>query len=666
MLSRALPSLKTSDAMVDRFAYARDLWPRRNLDLRDGNGLSETTPALVAWPTTTEEVASLVRFCAQEQIPVVPFGAGSGVCGAVHPDQRTLIIDLKKMARWRSLDESKPELDIEPGAMGITLEQVLQSKGWTIGHFPSSILCSTAGGWVAGRGAGQCSGRYGKIEDMVAGLEFVDGRGEVHQVRRRINGPDLIPLLVGSEGTLGVITSCALRLHQNPTVRVFTAFSFPSLEAGWNAMKALFQAGLRPAVSRLYDPFDSFIAKSGSAKKKEHIPGVGGSEAGRKVVLKILEHPGLLNKAVEFAGDVVLGWSTLVLIYEGTGEDVREDAERGEKICLSLGAKPMGDGPARKWMQHRYSVSYRMSPIFVDGGFCDTFEVAAPWSKLRALYDGVRHALGKHLFVMAHLSHCYPDGCCIYFTFAGNAQNDQQAREKYDRAWRDAMTAAVEAGGTLSHHHGSGRSKGARMSLELGSEGLWTMRSVMKAFDPAGILNPGNLLPKNEDNIPRTTSLSTISEMQFDADSQLATVPAATTLGQLKTRLAEQGLRAALPDDQNDKTVSDWLAQGAPGPFDPWADPVDHLIAGLEVTLPNGTNLLLRPEPRRASGPDLMSLFVGTQGRLGKLHTVSLRTYASHSPAARVLPYQGERNPAQTTGEKQLWEHIENELVSEK
>src|SRR5262249_5397318 len=143
----------------------------------------------------------------------------------------------------------------------------LNREGFTLGHFPSSILCSTVGGWVAARSAGQASGYYGKIEDMVAALELVTGTGEIVTLERRNSGPNLIPLVVGSEGTLGIVTSATLRLHAAPTSRAFVSWSFPSTEAGWDAMRRIFQAGLRPAVSRLYDPFDAMLARMGGVKK---------------------------------------------------------------------------------------------------------------------------------------------------------------------------------------------------------------------------------------------------------------------------------------------------------------------------------------------------------------------------------------------------------------
>ncbi|HVY47346.1 MAG TPA: FAD-binding oxidoreductase, partial [Minicystis sp.] len=284
--ARALPRVRRSVSSPDKIAYARDLWPRHHLDVRAGR-IAEHRPGLVVWPADVAEVADVVRFCAAEGVPLVPFGAGSGVCAGVLPDARTVVLDLKRLCRWRRLDADAPALEVEAGALGIRLEEDLETKGFTLGHFPSSILCSTVGGWVAARSAGQCSGRYGKIEDMVARLEVVTGTGEVVHLSRRVHGPDVTPLFIGSEGTLGVVTAATLRLHPAPGARAFGGFSFPSLEAGWDALRLMFQAGLRPAVARLYDPFDSFVARMGrrhrwrgGAEREAHAPkppGAGGA-----------------------------------------------------------------------------------------------------------------------------------------------------------------------------------------------------------------------------------------------------------------------------------------------------------------------------------------------------------------------------------------------------
>jgi alkyldihydroxyacetonephosphate synthase len=646
-LAQALPDLRLSASPVDRIAYARDLWPRHHLDVAQGR-IAEHRPALVAWPRDAAEVAAVVRYCAAEGVPLVPYGAGSGVCGGILPDSRTLVLDLKRLDRWRKLDPEAPTLEVEAGALGIRLEEDLQARGFTAGHFPSSILCSTVGGWLAARGAGQCSGLYGKIEDMVSSIECVVGRGEVVRFDRRTRGPDAIPLFIGSEGVLGVITSATLRLHPAPPARAFGAFSFPTVEAGWTAMRDLFQAGLRPAVARLYDPFDSFIARMGSVRrdrrgqpKEKHGPEMPG--AGALALRAVLRAPRLLNEAVDALGDRVFRGATLVLIFEGPAAEADTDLSRAQAVAARHGARALGEEPARHWLAHRYGVSYRQSPVFMAGAFSDTMEVAATWSRLGGLYAAVRAALGRHVFVMAHLSHAYPDGCSIYFTFAGSAPTPAEAEVKYDAAWRAALDAAIGAGGTLSHHHGVGRSKAPRLGAELGA-GVDVIHALRGVFDPAGIMNPGNLLPRETPQ--RRPVAPPPAAPVVDRDAQLVHVAGVATLAEVERALGSAGLSLALGEGAppaGATTVAAWLAAGAPGAPDPWLDPVDHVVAGFTARLGSGVELEVRPAPRRAVGPDLFALFLGTGERAGALTSAWLRGHGRDGP--RPLPTTIERDP---------------------
>jgi alkyldihydroxyacetonephosphate synthase len=490
--------LLTSTNAADRMAYARDLWPRHHLAVRAGNKLTE--PRTIVWPRSTDEVVKLVRWAHERCVPLVPFGAGSGVCAAVLPHAEAIVVDMKRMSAWRHLDPSAPTLDVEAGHMGVPLEERLNRQRLTLGHFPSSILCSTVGGWVAARSAGQASGYYGKIEDMVVALECVTGTGDVLTLHHRAAGPSLVPIVVGSEGTLAIVTSATLRLHPLPDTRAFAAWSFPSTRAGWEAMREMFQRGLRPAIARLYDPFDAMLAKQGSVKKKGVVPSTPGT--GSSVLRTILRRPGAFNTLLEsraFANAV--GGAMLVVIFEG--EAATSGVHVASDIAMRMGAVDEGEAPARKWLEHRYSVSYRQSPAVASGLFVDTMEVAAPWSRLEALYEGVLAAVGPHVFIMAHFSHAYADGCCIYFSFAGSASApgvtwDDACEKTYDRTWRAALDAVVAAGGTIAHHHGVGRSKAPRMTAELGSSGVEVVHALKRAFDPKGILNPGVLVPPIE------------------------------------------------------------------------------------------------------------------------------------------------------------------------
>ena len=261
---------------------------------------------------------------------------------------------------------------------------------------------------------------------------------------------------------------------------------------------------------------------------------------------------------------------------------------------------------------------------------------------------------------MAHLSHAYPDGCSIYFTFAGSAATDAECLARYDAAWKGALDAAVTAGGTISHHHGVGRSKAPRLPAELGA-GVDLVRAAMRAFDPRGVMNPGNLLPEDG---PRTVGPpSTGVALAIDETSLLATVPGAMTLAALDAALAERGLELPL-DAQTSRAerVDAWIAGGCAGAPDPWSDPVDHVIAGLRADLPSGARLDVIPSPRRAAGPDLVSLFVGTKSVMGTVVAADLRVRRAREPVARSLPYATDRNPAVTAGEQSLLRRLEEEI----
>jgi alkyldihydroxyacetonephosphate synthase len=669
-LSQALPGLRTSDDAADRVAYARDLWPRHHLAVRAGRA-TEHRPGAVVWPTSTEEVARLVRWAHARGVALVPFGAGSGVCAGVLPRDEVVVVDLKRIARIRTLDAHAPLVEVEAGHMGVPFERALGRAGFTLGHLPSSILCSTVGGWIAARSAGQCSGAYGKIEDMVAALECVTGEGEVVELRRRTSALDLVPLVVGSEGTLAIVTSATLRLHPAPTSRGFGAWSFPTTRDGWEAMRAIFQAGLRPAVARLYDPFDAMLAKVGparpTARAGHRTPGLGGA-----AMRGLLRRPEALNKLLH--SNVMaraFGGAMLVVVFEAADSAAPArgvSAARG--IAESAGGRWLGEAPARGWLENRYAVSYRQAPLFVNGAFVDTMEVAARWSRLGDLYEGVRRALGPSVLVMAHFSHAYPDGCCIYFSFAGSANAkfaprggwDEACEATYDRAWGDALAAATDAGGTLAHHHGVGRSKAPRLHAELGA-GVDLVRALMRAFDPAGILNPGNLIPTTPGptRTPVATPTST-SCVQIDHESLLAFIDATIDLQTAERLLNDQDLTLDVRPPSPSLSLADWLAMGAPGVRDHWLDPVDQFIAGFEATLIDGRSLSLRPAPRRAVGPDLTALFVGAHGRFGRIERAWLRVYRRGVARPSAPPFNHERDPAPNAGERALFEAIARAL----
>ncbi len=581
------------------------------------SGLPEREgPACVVWPESVEHVVALVGFARREGVSLVPFGAGSGVCGGTVPSARQVVVDLKRFADHRVL--TGPELDVGAGAMGITLEERLLEAGYTAGHYPSSILCSTVGGWVAARGAGQCSGRYGKIEDMVTRAEVVLGTGDVVRAETHRGGAELLPLLVGSEGTLGIITRVGLRLHPAPRARAFSAHSFPNVELGIETLRALFQEGLRPAVARLYDPLDSALLAPDDKPKVASPPRALKPTAA--LLRGIVRHPALTARLMDAAEQNFMSKVTLILVHEGDESDVAAEARHADAICRARQSTPLGEGPARAWLHHRYHVSYRQMPQFRAGLFIDTMEVSAPWKHLTDVYFAVKRALGEHVLVMAHLSHSYPDGGSIYFTFAGANHGDESSLEVYDHAWRVALAAALDSGASVSHHHGVGRSKAPRLTEELGSA-LAVQRALKQAWDPDGVLNPGVLLPPSAG--AAASAPEAPREAELDAKSGLVNLPGAMRLSDAERWLHERGHSLHLADIR-DLDVNAFVAEGMPGLLDRFDDPVGTRLAGFSARLSNGMRFAIKAAPRRAVGPDLSAMFVGTRGAFGRIESARL------------------------------------------
>jgi len=647
-----LPGLSVSGESSDLFAAARDLWPRALVDIQSGE-LPANRPGAVVWPERAEQVSQVLELSRAEGFRVVPFGAGSGVCGAVLPDERTIVIDSKRMAGFR-IEHDAPVVHAGAGLLGLTLEQELEKAGYTAGHFPSSIVCSTVGGWVAARGAGQCSSRYGKIEDMVAGLDCVLGTGDFVPMRRRCSGPDLVPLLTGSEGTLGFITSVTLRLHPAPRVRRFLAYSCPSIESGFDVLRTMMQAGLRPEVARLYDPIDSVLLGQSSDSKKS--PKNSSAQVGNWFGIaarRALRKPRWLQRTIEALEGNVLGGATLILIFEGEAEEADQDAARAALVCSRSGARSLGEGPARRWLAHRYGVSFRQSSSFRLGAFTDTMEIAAPWSKLEAVYESVRRELSEHALVMAHLSHAYPDGCSIYFTFSALGASAGHARERYEAAWRAGLGAALSAGANLSHHHGVGRSKAARLAAELG-QGTELLTRLRAAWDPSGMFNQGALEADSKFMVASPSGAR--PQFVLDELSQLLEVDARQSLAAVEAVLGRANLTLGLGDGAPwSASVADWIALGFPSAPDTWCDPVRSRVAGFEAKV-DGVHACVRATPRRATGPDLLSLFSGARGLVGAVERAQLALTKRGVSAARAASFQWDRDPAITVAEQQAFE----------
>ena len=464
-LKASLPDLPLTTDPVDGGRHAHDWWPRLLMRRRAGEDLP--VPDAVVAPRSADEVSTLLRWCHDHRVAVVPFGAGTGVCGGASPVAGALTVDLKRLNAIGPIDEVSGTVEVEPGVVAQSLEDHLNHRGWTLGHFPSSIHCSTVGGFLAVRSAGQASSFYGKMEDMVVGLEVVLADGRVFTARpvpQSSSGPDLKRLFLGGEGTTGIITRATLRIWPAPATTVDRGYLVDDVATGLAAIRDVLRTGLRPHVVRLYDETDTAMVFGGQG----------------------LEVPdGCL---------VIVG-------AEGDEEIATFVADVARRTLLDHGATDLGTGPGEHWRAHRHDVSYRFAEYMKPGGTfgdaltLDTMEVAAVWSRMMPLYEQVKAALSAHAdLVLAHVSHVYPEGASIYFTFGGiNEGDEDQAVRRYDAAWDAGTRAAIAAGGTMSHHHGVGLLRAPVLPEELGEVGMDVLRAVKTALDPDGLLNPGKL-----------------------------------------------------------------------------------------------------------------------------------------------------------------------------
>ena len=513
-LQRALSSPVLS-AFPDRLAYARDCWPRNTLRVRDGD-TALTMPLYIVQPHDEDEVAEIVRIAERFGAPLVPYGAGSGVCGGAIPlSDGAITVDLK-LLRCFELDAEQRRLRVGPGAIGQHVETALLRRGFTLGHYPSSLYCSSIGGYVATRSAGQYSSRYGKIEDMVESMRVVVGGGEVVDTAEldRHGGPELLPLLLGSEGTLGVITDTTLRVHPAPEHRDYRGWIVPNIDAGLRGIRQLMRAGLRPTVVRLYDEPDTLLghrdpgrssvdeppAAPGLFKRllsraSERLEGAFNESAlsaiaeraSRALMGRALGHPLMINRLV----DALPSNALMIVGFEGSRAEVDAESQIAHEILARHG-EDAGPEPGEHWYETRFKVSYKMSPTLDTGAFVDTMEVATTWSNLRPLYRAVRSALAPYAVTLAHFSHAYPDGCSIYFTFASFAPNPPALLRLYDQTWSAALEAVAQSGAAVTHHHGVGLLKAPYVPRDqLGGRPLFDR--LKRTFDPHGVLNPGKV-----------------------------------------------------------------------------------------------------------------------------------------------------------------------------
>jgi alkyldihydroxyacetonephosphate synthase len=450
-------------------------------------------PDSVLYPRGADEVRAVLATASEAGIAIVPFGGGTSVVGGVSAEKGALravvTLDLSGMDRVVDIDTVSETATAEAGIYGPALEKALAAKGMTLGHYPQSFEFSTLGGWIAHRGAGQQSGRYGRPQDWLVSARLATPRGllATESFPASAAGPRLTDLAIGSEGVFGVVTEATIRVRPVPAAKDYRGYLFPDFAAGIAAIRHATQEGLPVAMLRLSD-----------AEETRFYRGFGAVGRSRGIASRLTDAYLKARGMTEHAAILIAG-------FEGDGSEVRHSRRRFAAIAKRLGAISAGRGPGKRWYDGRFHGPYLRDPLMDRGVGVDTLETAASWSKLDGLYTAVRAALEKSIgdkvprpgargIVICHVSHSYPDGASLYFTYIFPRALDGEIAQ-----WRAIKNAACDAivahGGTISHHHGVGEDHLPWIAQEKGELGIAVLRAIKQTLDPAGILNPGKLIP---------------------------------------------------------------------------------------------------------------------------------------------------------------------------
>lgn len=478
----AIVGIVGADAIrVDRLARVSHSVGRSYPDLVRVRSGRISAPDAVVYPGTHEEVLAVLRACNDAGIAVVPFGGGTSVVGGVEPEAggfgAVISMDVGRMNSLVEVDDVSLTARLQPGMSGPAAEAALAQHGLTLGHLPQSWEYATIGGFAATRSAGQASTGYGRMDKLVLGLTLATPTAEIHV--RPLPGtagptPALRELILGSEGVLGVITEVTAAVKPLPDVRQYEGWSFRSFAAGVEAFRELEQAHCAGEVSRLSDETETrmSLASAGDA---------GGTAA--KLARRYLRLRGHENGCLAILG------------FEGESDEALDRANRARMLLRSAGGIRLGSKPGAAWEHQRYRAPYLRDELMDRGVMVETLETATTWSNLHNLYDAVQAALREHApLVMCHVSHLYPSGASLYFTFMA-AQRYGAEIEQWHAAKTAASDAIVAADGTITHHHAIGIDHAPWLRAEVGDAGVELLRAAKAKLDPRGIMNPGKLLP---------------------------------------------------------------------------------------------------------------------------------------------------------------------------
>jgi alkyldihydroxyacetonephosphate synthase len=435
------------------------------LKLRSGDG--SDSPDAVVRPGTHDEVQALIEWAVARHVALVPFGGGTSVVGGLAARRDgfagVVSLDLVRFDRLLEVDTDSMTATLEPGLRGPQAEALLAEHGLTLGHFPQSFEYASIGGFAVTRSSGQSSAGYGRFDSLVVGLRVATPQGELVLGSSPANaaGPDLREVVMGSEGTFGVVTAVTVRVRHVPEVKVYENWRWDSFADGAAAMRALAQSGVLPTVLRLSDENETQIN---------------------------------LAKPAEVGGDSG-GGCLMVVGFEGTREAV--DAKRSAVTSLLSGLGGSSLGEDEGWSSGRFHGPYLRDSLLDVGVLVETLETVTFWSHLQQVYDAVKGALteslGEGSLVLCHISHVYETGASLYFTVAAKQGDDPVAQWLAAKAV--ASDAMIDNGASITHHHAVGQDHKPWLAREIGPVGVQMLRALKDELDPTGVLNPGVLIP---------------------------------------------------------------------------------------------------------------------------------------------------------------------------
>jgi alkyldihydroxyacetonephosphate synthase len=442
-------------------------------------GDCEGAPDAVVRPADHDQVAAVLRVCAEHLVAVVPFGGGTSVVGGLEAPREgfaaVVSLDLGRMDAVEAVDERSLTAVLGPGLRLPEAERALGARGLRLAHVPQSFEWATVGGCVATRSAGQSSTGHGRIDANVVALRCATPAGELATLGAPASaaGPALRELVVGSEGALGVITRVALRVRPVAPARRHEGWFARSFAEGCEALRRLEQEGLAPDIARLADETET---RAGLALAGQ---GALARRAGEAVIGALGYGDGCL---------LVLGW-------EGEERAIRARRRPAAALLRRAGLLYAGRHAGEAWARSRFAGPHLRDGLLDRGALVETLETATSWTQLEALRGAVARALEGALeraIVGCHVSHLYPTGASLYFTILA-ARDRSDPVGQWERAKRAAGDAIAAAGATITHHHALGRDHMPWLEAEHGRLGAELLRALKERCDPAGIMNPGVL-----------------------------------------------------------------------------------------------------------------------------------------------------------------------------